>query len=357
MILKLQSNNLRDYLACTDVIDCDHRSIMAEAERLAGSSGSSLELIRNTYEFVRDAVSHSADITGKVVTCKASAVLEAGEGLCYAKSHLLAALLRSNAIPTGFCYQMLRPESLPGTPLVLHGLVGVFVESARKWIRLDARGNTNGIDARFSLTHERLAYQVHPERGEIDFPIVFAAPDERVIRTLATYTTFEDLWLNLPEYPAAMEWCRTLDAAAAQEARLGINPVGYCGHHCGLCFLSRWCGGCRSNLNRCSYATLCDGNTCPNVSCAKERNLGGCYECVDLPGCAKGYYERNDEYVARASALFIKKHGEQRYTNTLKLALESGVNYPETFDSSGSVENALAILEKFKDMLPVTPTE
>jgi len=36
------------------------------------------------------------------VTCKASDVLIYGTGYCYAKSHLLAALLRANAIPAGF---------------------------------------------------------------------------------------------------------------------------------------------------------------------------------------------------------------------------------------------------------------
>ena len=78
-----------------------------------------------------------------------------------------------------------------------------------------------------------------------------------------------------------------------------------------------------------------------------DRRLNGCYECFDLDNCQKGYYERPNEYIAKASTLFIKKHGEGCYTSALKAAMENGINYPETFDSSGSVENALAILEKF----------
>lgn len=347
MILKLESTALHDYLACTPVIDFDHPGIRTEASRLSAQSRSPLELVKNTYEFVRDAVSHSADVQGTRVTCNASDVLEAKEGLCYAKSHLLVALLRCNAIPAGFCYQLLRLFPAPDTPLVLHGLVAVYVESVRRWIRLDARGNKNGIDAHFSTVHEQLAYRVNPEHGEIDFPIVFAAPDDNVIGALTTYRTLDELYDNLPQFPAKMDWCRSIDAESARQARLDVNPVGYCGHHCGHCFLGEWCGGCRSGYNRCSYATISEDGICPNVRCAGGRNLGGCYECEELAACKKGYYEREDEYVAKASAIFVGKYGEECYDRTLKLAFENGVNYPETFDSSGSVESALAILEGF----------
>lgn len=45
-------------------------------------------------EYVRDKVSHSADINEDILTCAASEVLKAGHGICFAKAHLLAALLR-----------------------------------------------------------------------------------------------------------------------------------------------------------------------------------------------------------------------------------------------------------------------
>ena len=347
MILKLESTALADYLSRTDIVDFDHQEVGALALRLAERSSSNLELIQNSYEFVRDAIHHSADIRGATVTCTASQVLAAGEGLCYAKSHLLAALLRSNAIPAGFCYQLLRASSAPDAPLVVHGLNAVFIADLRKWIRLDARGNKCGIDAQFSPAREQLAYRVDPEFGEIDFPIVFAAPDERVVAALTAHETLAELWEDLPGYPAKMDWCRALSVEQAAAVRLGLNPVGYCGHHCDFCFLRQWCGGCRSSYNHCSYATLGEGNVCPNVRCATERNLTGCYECPDVPDCRKGYYERGDEYIAKASALFCQKYGEAAYANALALAIDNGVNYPETFDSSGSVDNALAILEKF----------
>lgn len=199
MLLKPESTVVQDYLLCTAIIDYSHPAIAQQASQLAGRSGSVLELIRNTYEFVRDAISHSADIEGRTVTCKASEVLNAREGLCYAKSHLLAALLRHNGIPAGFCYQLLSSRINPGAPLVLHGLTAVYLEDLRKWTRLDARGNKSGINAQFSTASEHLAYAVHPEKGEKNFPDVFVSPDSNVIRTLTDCKDLATLWRNLPQ--------------------------------------------------------------------------------------------------------------------------------------------------------------
>lgn len=146
---------------------------------------------------------------------------------------------------------------------------------------------------------------------------------------------------------ARIERCKAIKSALVSEARKNINPVGYCGHHCDYCFLGQWCGGCRSEYNCCSFATLFNGGDCPNVSCANERGLTGCYLCDDLLSCKKGYYEKEDEYIAKATALFIKKHGEACYTKTLKNAIDSGVDYPKSFDNTGSVENAYKMLEDY----------
>lgn len=155
---------------------------------------------------------------------------------------------------------------------------------------------------------------------------------------------------NDPEHGddgARIDRCKEIKATLVKEARVGINPISVCGHHCDYCFLGQWCGGCRSSYNCCSFATLYDDGICPNVRCAREKSFDGCYLCDELPQCQKGYYGNNNEYIAKATALFINKYGEDCYTATLKRAIESGENYPKTFDSSGSVENALDILEKY----------
>ena len=133
------------------------------------------------------------DVQGVRVTCAASEVLRYREGLCYAKSHLLAALLRAQGIPTGFCYQRLLLGSTPAEGYVLHGLNAVYLASEARWIRLDVRGNKPGIDARFSIHEEHLAYTVQPALGEIDYPTIYAQPHPIVIQALQTECNCADL--------------------------------------------------------------------------------------------------------------------------------------------------------------------
>jgi transglutaminase-like putative cysteine protease len=100
----------------------------------------------------------------------------------------LAAILRSQGIPTGFCYQRLTDD---GDTFMLHGLVAVFLNG--HWHRQDPRGNKPGVDAQFSLGEERLAWPVRPELGERDHHRVFTAPSPRVIDTLRATNNILDL--------------------------------------------------------------------------------------------------------------------------------------------------------------------
>jgi hypothetical protein len=59
----------------------------------------------------------------------------------------------------------------------------------------------------------------------------------------------------------------------------------------------------------------------------------------------KGCYSKTHEYIAKATALFIKKYSEKCYTKTLKKAIESGKKYPKSFEKTGSVQKALEMLE------------
>jgi transglutaminase-like putative cysteine protease len=197
MNLIMASNNMVNYLKKDAVIDCDHPEIVTISMRMRDSVTSDVDLVKRLYEFVRDEIAHSADIGGKMVTCRASDVLRAGEGICYAKSHLLAALCRASHIPAGFGYQLLRLDDVHSA-LVLHGLSAVYIESMQKWIRLDARGNKPGVNAQFSINEEMLAFPVRKKLGEADDPMVYPAPAPVVIDTLARCGTFEDLWANLP---------------------------------------------------------------------------------------------------------------------------------------------------------------
>lgn len=148
-----------------------------------------------------------------------------------------------------------------------------------------------------------------------------------------------------------IEQCKKWKTELVAEARTGLDPISVCGHHCDYCFMGQWCGGCRSDYNCCSFATISEGGICPNVKCATKRGLDACYDCPDLRDCQKGYYgkEYNDEheYTAKATAMFIHKYGKEEYTRTLQTAIAAGAAYAKDFDETGSVEAALKKLESF----------
>jgi hypothetical protein len=192
----LQFNDINRYLEASEIIDFENPEVAALSREIFSRSENEIDFVKNAFEFVRDKISHTADINGDIVTCTASEVLREGQGVCYAKSHLLAAILRGKKIPTGFCYQKIILDDELNPYIIIHGLNAVFIQNKRA--RLDARGNKQGVNAQFSLDEERLAYPVRAEKGEEDIPIIFAAPDKNIVRALTQTEKFEDLWHNLP---------------------------------------------------------------------------------------------------------------------------------------------------------------
>ncbi len=199
-----ESNNLQDYLKKSEVINYDHELIVnkclelkKEMEDMEKTEGTEEEdeigLIKKIYEFVRDDIYHSGDIGAQEITCKASEVLELGHGICCAKSHLLAAMLRYFGIPTGFCYQKLC-SGHDVNKKFLHGLNAVYLKDLNRWIRLDARGNKPGVDAQFSIYEEKIAWQAKKERGEEDHPVMFKEPNPTVVGILKKSNTRKEMW-------------------------------------------------------------------------------------------------------------------------------------------------------------------
>ncbi|MDE5937481.1 MAG: transglutaminase-like domain-containing protein [Lachnospiraceae bacterium] len=198
MDIVLYSNQMEAYVKCDNVIDYDNETIAELADELFQKAENELEFIRTAYEYVRDRISHSADSREDRITCTASEVLKAGHGICFAKSHLLAALLRCKAVPAGFCYQKLILDGETAPVLIYHGLNGVYCKDIGKWIRLDARGNKAGVNAQFSVETEQLAFAVRPETGEEDGLIVYPDPDKKILEKLGKYRTRTELWNDLP---------------------------------------------------------------------------------------------------------------------------------------------------------------
>ncbi|MFT5573962.1 MAG: transglutaminase-like putative cysteine protease [Cryomorphaceae bacterium] len=143
------------YLARSEIIDFDDTQVRLKANQLKQHANNEHELIEGSFEFVRDDIRHSNDHGLYVINCSASDVLKQRAGYCFAKSHLLAALLRSNGIPTDFCYQRLSLDE-HGSRFGLHGLNAVYIRSL-VWYKLGPRGNKEGIDAQFDPPESRLA--------------------------------------------------------------------------------------------------------------------------------------------------------------------------------------------------------
>ncbi|MBY8341584.1 transglutaminase [Streptomyces spinosirectus] len=179
--------DLSAYLAADEAIDHGHPLVRKTAARLAAGATDSYAYARLAFEFVRDTIPHSQDSGDPRVTWRASDVLEQGTGICYAKAHALAALLRAEDIPTALCYQKLD---------VVHGLVAVRFNGA--WHRQDPRGNKPGVDAQFSLQGERLAFAPDPKSNEMDYPVLYAEPHPTVLSVLRAARDRAQLWRTLP---------------------------------------------------------------------------------------------------------------------------------------------------------------
>lgn len=185
---------MQAFLAHGAQVDCGHPDIVAKARELAAGAASRHEVARRCFEFVRDAIRHSMDYQANPVTCRASDVLRHATGYCYAKSHLLAALLRANGIPAGLCYQRL---SMGDGGFCLHGLNAIYLDG-EGWYRVDPRGNKPGVDAQFCPPRERLAF-APDAAGEIDFPGIYTEPVAVVAATLQRFGSWDQVLANLPD--------------------------------------------------------------------------------------------------------------------------------------------------------------
>lgn len=186
---------MQKYLASTDYIDWKTAAVYEQALGLSNELVDPLLIAKKCFEFVRDEIKHSGDYSLNPVTCKASDVLEHGTGYCYAKSHLLAALLRANGIPAGLCYQRLTVTDVP--PFALHGLNAIFLDGIG-WYRVDARGNKPGVNSVFCPPKEQLAFPIKII-GEADLPEIWAEPLSVVVNALTEFKTCYQLGNSLPD--------------------------------------------------------------------------------------------------------------------------------------------------------------
>lgn len=185
----------KSYLEESEIINFSDSSLQSLAKNLSQNCNSDKEIAKNCFEYVLNEIHHSGDYKDEITTLKASDVLKYKTGWCYAKSHLLAALLRANKIPSGFCYQRLSCGEYKDNIYCLHGLNAVYLKDFG-WYKIDARGNKKGVEAAFTPPFEKLAFEL--KEDEFDLATIYSKPLETVVETLQKNRSYEQMVNKLP---------------------------------------------------------------------------------------------------------------------------------------------------------------
>lgn len=190
--------SMKEFLEESEYIDFYSDIIQKKAEELFTPNMTEIEKAKKAFEFVRDEIHHSFDINSDKITAIASDVLKFKTGICHAKANLLAALLRSQGIPTGFCFQHLTLADDESKGYCIHCYNAIMLNG--KWIKVDARGNKKGVNAQFSLEEPILAFIPRPQYDEYFFDGIFAVPDTKTMKLLRKAKSIQEVALELPEF-------------------------------------------------------------------------------------------------------------------------------------------------------------
>ena len=191
------------------------------------------------------------------------------------------------------------------------------------------------------------------------------ADKQRLVKSKCVSTDEKAVWLidfwcgknikGLIQMPLSRHWIMHVEAMCriknklCQEAKKSVNQIAYCGLYCKHCFLTQWCGSCRTIYNTCSYATCSPDGVCPNAACCKEKNLEGCYECNELYHCHKGFYALDEETNAvRVLSLFIQKYGKKDFMKVMDF-MHKEQKFQKVQEVLGcDIDEGLKIMEKWR---------
>jgi len=175
-------------------IDFSSPNIQEKAAELFGNLKDDIQKSQVAFEFVRDEIPHTFDINSDIITARASDVLKRKTGICHAKANLLAALLRSQSIPVGFCFQRV---IMSNGAHAVHCYNAIFIDV--RWIKIDARGNKPGVNAQFSIDEPILAFKCRPEYNEYFWPGIYAAPHNETMQILDQANCLQNVLDNIPD--------------------------------------------------------------------------------------------------------------------------------------------------------------
>lgn len=188
---------MKKFLEASEFIDYLDQGIQDKTSELFLDGMNEVQRTKTAYEFVRDAIPHSFDSNAKIITVRASDVLRYRTGICHAKANLLAALLRSQGIPTGFCFQhitLLEDDSLG---CCVHACNAVYCN--HKWVKLDVRGNKPGVNAQFSLSNPTLAFPIREGYDEFFWKGIYATPHLPTMKMLENAKCLQDVLERMPD--------------------------------------------------------------------------------------------------------------------------------------------------------------
>lgn len=186
---------MRKYLESSNYIDWKSESVFEFASLLSSECSSREQIVESCFKYVRDQIEHSLDFKRNPVTCKASDVLKEKTGFCFAKSHLLAALLRANGIPCALVYQRIALGEERNV-FYWHGLNAVFLEG-HGWYKLDPRGLKSGLESNFTPPIESLPFS-SLKSGEYIHREYWAEPSDQIISLLESSQSYLEVIERLP---------------------------------------------------------------------------------------------------------------------------------------------------------------
>ena len=91
-------NNLEAFLQFDDIVSVDE-SIRSKTKEIVGSLTTDTDRAKAIFEWVRDNIPHTKDISEEIVTCSSIQTFQEGTGICFPKAHLLASMMRLEKNP------------------------------------------------------------------------------------------------------------------------------------------------------------------------------------------------------------------------------------------------------------------
>lgn len=189
--------NFNNFLQENEYIDFKSPLIQGKSKELFSGNESEIEKARIAFLYVRDEIPHSFDCNAKIITAKASDVLKNQTGICHAKANLFAALMRSQKIPSGFCYQHITLAEDDSLGYCIHCYNTVFLDD--HWVKVDVRGNTNGKNAQFSLDKPILAFENRKEYDEYDWCGIYCNPHRETMKMLEEADSIAYIMEHIPD--------------------------------------------------------------------------------------------------------------------------------------------------------------